>query len=266
MSKNADTYLKIHVIADKSFIQNYAKCFSIFDDDKVQIAFYQVDNTQFKVKHKCIYKDEIFYRFYISQLLPSNVHKTIYLDADTIVKDDLTVLYNEDVSKYAFGAVFELGIMSYLKLGIESEIFDKFKYLRRFSKYCNSGMLLCNVDFLRSDHFFEKCIVEYNEHDEYYFVDQDIINSLYSDMMIKLLPCKYNCCIVPVIREDRATLHTIDVFNTIYQQNYDNVDDIISDATVMHFAFDKNLCDQFSFCKDIYDQFGQRLMLDAYLR
>lgn len=266
MSKNTDTFIKIHIITDKSFICDYAKCFYIFNDDTIEVAFYEVNNTFFKIRHKCIYKDEIFYRFYITQLLPANVHKAIYLDADTVVNDDLTALCNEDVSEHAFGAVLELGIMSYLKLGIEREIFDKFNYLRKFTRYYNSGMLLCNVDFLRSDHFFEKCIDEYNAHDEYYFVDQDIINSLYSDSHIKTLPCKFNCCIVPVIREDRATLHTVDVFNRIYQQSYDNVDDITSDATVLHFAFDKQLCDQFSFCKNVYEQFSQKLMLDAYLR
>lgn len=66
--------------------------------------------------------------------------KLIYLDIDTMATDDITKLYGIDMTDYEFGAVHD--------------------YMGTFwisSDYCNSGVLLLNIQKIKQTGLFEKC-------------------------------------------------------------------------------------------------------------
>lgn len=90
----------------------------------------------------------IFYRLFACRVFP-HLDKILYLDSDTLIQDDLTKLYNTDISKYAMGAVRDMA---------PTEVADNpnGKYVREFiaehlkhGLYINSGVLLLNLPRMR---------------------------------------------------------------------------------------------------------------------
>lgn len=49
-----------------------------------------------------------YYRLFLTKLLPSSIHKIIYLDGDMIVRHDISHLWNTDIKDYAIGVVHDM--------------------------------------------------------------------------------------------------------------------------------------------------------------
>ncbi len=111
-----------------------------------------------------------------------DLNKVIYLDCDTLVRQNLTELFNTDIdNKYIAGVKDVWGVDRYCKkLNMKSGI------------YVNSGMLLMNLKYCRQEHFFDKIrefalknpkLIE--------FGDQDPINKIADECKVILHP-KFN--------------------------------------------------------------------------
>ena len=117
-------------------------------------------------------------RLFLTEYLPEDVDKVLYLDSDTIIEQPLDDFWNQDLNGY------------YLA-GVDDCLSSKYRDLVGLSKegtYINSGMLLINVKKWREDdicHQFVKLIVENNGF--FIFNEQSTINSLFSGK-IKILP------------------------------------------------------------------------------
>ena len=127
----------------------------------------------------------IFYRLFAHRVFP-HLEKILYLDSDTLIQDDLTQLYNTDVSKYALGAVRDMA---------PTEVADNpnGKYVREFiadylkhGLYINSGVLLLNLPRMRE---CEQDLL--NVRTPLKYPDQDILN-VGLDGKIRELPLKNN--------------------------------------------------------------------------
>lgn len=122
-----------------------------------------------------------YYRLIIGKLLPLNVHKAIYLDSDLVVMDDLTDLWQTDITEHAIAAVDEKAFDRFEALGIPT----KFNYF-------NAGVLLINVDYFRNENLFEKALTYYNTNKiNILWWDQDILNGLLYNKRLKL-PSEWN--------------------------------------------------------------------------
>lgn len=127
----------------------------------------------------------IFYRLFASEIFPQ-LDKILYIDSDTLIRDDLSKLYNTDVRKYAMGAVRDMA-------PVEIKDHPTGKYVREFIEkylkhglYINSGVLLMNLQKFRtmqSDLLGVSVPLKYP--------DQDILN-VALDGKILSLPLKYN--------------------------------------------------------------------------
>lgn len=118
-----------------------------------------------------------YYRLLIPELLSPEISKVIYLDADVIVRRDLTDLWAANTRPYPVLAVQDQGIKyvsgpygltNYQSLGIPDD-----------AKYFNSGVMVLDLDKWRSDHLTD-CIVQYlKDHSEHIrFHDQDGLNAV----------------------------------------------------------------------------------------
>ncbi|MCQ2381805.1 MAG: lipopolysaccharide biosynthesis protein [Clostridia bacterium] len=99
--------------------------------------------------------------------------KVLYLDTDTIAMQDITILWNQDVEGYHFGAVLD----HYGKVFISP-------------KYINAGVLLLNLRQMNKDHVLEQCR-ELIRTKKLKFSDQSVLNQV-SKGFIKYLPRKFN--------------------------------------------------------------------------
>ncbi len=128
----------------------------------------------------------IFYRLFAYRMFP-NVKKMLYLDSDTLVCDDLTSLFNMDISGYAIGAVRDMAVIEQgiNKLDIEHVRMFLNKHLKN-DLYVNSGVLLINMQELAQ---YEANLLAVDVGLKY--PDQDLLN-VGLDGKIYELPLKYN--------------------------------------------------------------------------
>lgn len=75
-------------------------------------------------------------RCWLSKIIPEN--KILYLDIDTLVLDDLTNLWNIDMTNYALAG------------WPEDPNFGASAIKNILHKYVNSGVLLMNLEFIRN--------------------------------------------------------------------------------------------------------------------
>ncbi|MCU6760828.1 General stress protein A [uncultured Roseburia sp.] len=142
-----------------------------------------------------------YYRLRLPGLLP-DVKKCLYLDVDTIVKNDLSILYRTSVDdKYLAGVIAP----GYLET--EEKITSKKEELgiTSLDTYINAGVLLMNLAKMRNDHLelvFEKLLKK-----KFSSQDQDILNAgCYGK--IRVLPFKYNAMTKYALNSDYAYKNT----------------------------------------------------------
>lgn len=116
----------------------------------------------------------IYFRLFIAELFP-DLDKAIYLDADTVILDDIAKLYDVSLGENLIGAVPDYFIghtpetIDYANqaVGIDSQ------------KYVNSGVLLMNLKVMRDCHFADHFLDLLNRyHFKSLAPDQDYMNAI----------------------------------------------------------------------------------------
>ena len=120
-----------------------------------------------------------YYRLFITEVLPKDIHKILYLDGDMIVRHSLSDLWNMDIECYPLGAVHDMAEpLNAARLGLSS--------------YFNAGMLLINLDYWREHHCLESFLAYIGENEEKIQLhDQDVLNGVFTSL-VKWLPLTYN--------------------------------------------------------------------------
>lgn len=138
-----------------------------------EIIFHDMGEQFSGLKVKRHITKAAYYRLIIDKLVPTDVKKALYLDADVIVLGDIEELWNVDITDYAIGAVEDVGLRDIIK-----ELKNKLG-MPCNAKYFNSGVLLMNLSYWR-EHiigekmliFFQTCSPDLPHH------DQDALNSV----------------------------------------------------------------------------------------
>lgn len=108
----------------------------------------------------------------LTDLVPNMPSKILYLDIDMMAGDDISKLYNVDVSEYEYAAVKE-----------------KYGSVFLYPDYINAGMLLLNMDKIKETGLLEKARYLI-KNKKMLFADQDAIYN--ATTMKLLLPRIYN--------------------------------------------------------------------------
>lgn len=144
--------------------------------DKIMLHFQYVDPQMFSsFPESERYPRLIYYRIFAARLLPQNLDRILYLDADTIAINSLEKLYHMDFGENYFLACTHirkvLNKMNRVRLGIEEDVM-----------YINSGVMLMNLEALRK-HIDSQEISDYVSKRKKYLLlpDQDIITALYGN-------------------------------------------------------------------------------------
>ena len=178
--------MHIHVILDNSVtvtqqmkmeeVLNSHDRISFYDAGKIQCHFPKIGVTN---QHVTVAS---YYRLFLTQLLPQEIRKVIYLDGDIIVRGSVSDLWNLDISNVALAAVKDMDERMNL-LRVDYPV----KY-----GYFNAGVLLINLSYWREHHLLEKFIsFMVNHSDKIIYHDQDVLNFTLFDQKV-WLPMKYN--------------------------------------------------------------------------
>jgi len=111
---------------------------------------------------------ETWYRIKFANI-KTNLDKLIYLDCDTLAKEDIKQLWDIDVSNYLITGVNDVYGCEYAANKLEMKTFD----------YFNAGVLLINCKKWREENIFNK-IKEFSKqnYDKLTAADQDAINKI----------------------------------------------------------------------------------------
>ena len=111
-------------------------------------------------------------------ILPNEIEKVLYLDADTIIRGPIDKLYQEDISDVFVKAFIDLGSN---KKHVTSLYIDH--------AYFNSGVMLMNFKLMRE--VWNMTLIERainNLKDKLEYPDQDILNILIPSKKLKFFP------------------------------------------------------------------------------
>lgn len=142
---------------------------------------------------------ETYFRFFIPELFP-NYKKVLYLDADILVFKDLSVLYNEDISRYYAGVIQDTVLEVFIEdKNIKTKTKPERDYKTYFSeklhkttdKYFNAGVLLLNLEKIRKENAIEALWNFTINESPLEFQDQDVLNSVW-EKQVKYVDYKWN--------------------------------------------------------------------------
>lgn len=156
-------------------VQTYKRNISIIElgDIKEYIDF-EFDTTG--------WNSIVLARLVIDKLLPKEIEKVLYLDGDTIVRNNLRKLWDTNIDKYILAASIEPTVDKQRKINLGLE-----KY-----PYYNAGVLLINLKKWREEYAGKLILDYYKENNGRLFAnDQDAINGALAGKIYTLMP-KYN--------------------------------------------------------------------------
>lgn len=224
---NKGEVVHVHLLHDESAAALLEPVKMLAESYGQPIDFYLVNNETFKdfpigldyqLDHVG-YSLATYYRLYLTEILPADMDKVIYLDGDTLVVDKLVDLWKTDIDNYAIGAVPD----SYTN---NIEHYNRLRYPQALG-YFNAGILLINLKYWRVHHVltqFMDYVKAYPERLKCH--DQDVLNYLFKDTKIEL-PFRYN-----VLNE-----YWFDLRYSLVSWEYDQqIQDAQSRPAIIHFT------------------------------
>ena len=211
--------ITVHILHDNTLTDDNRDKFSyIAGRYKQHVKFYNVEelcadktaeiNKIFLEADKMRFSRAMFYRFLIPHVLPAEIKKVIYLDADIIVNLDINELWRIDPGDKPLGAIPNLFQIKDEKASLERT--NKFMKLCKegFVKaedYFNSGVLLLNLIFMRNADDILIHGMEFIGERPLQYPDQDILNYCFSTSILKL-PVKFNRYVMLARPENELTI------------------------------------------------------------
>lgn len=173
------------------------------------------------------YSKTTYYRLFISDMFPQ-FDKVLYIDSDTVVEKDISVLFDTDIDGMYAGAVHER-VMSH------NETFGAYVEqvlgIDRYA-YFNAGVLLLNSRMCREKAILKKFGELLGIYDFVVTQDEDYLNLLFKDR-VKLLPGIWNAEIydgIPVPESEVAIFHYIMTSKPWHYENCDYADRFLTYA------------------------------------
>ena len=162
-----------------------------------------------------------YYRLFLTELLPSNLNKVLYLDGDIIVRKSLIPLWETDLENQAVAASPDDFIN-------KKENYDRLNYPIE-KGYFNAGVLLINLDYWRKNNLlgvFMDFLQKYADRIKWW--DQDVLNYSLRDCK-KYFPIKYNLHTVFLLSGQKYD-------NIINQETKEEIQEAINDCVILHFT------------------------------
>lgn len=154
-------------------------------DREKEVQPIYIDREQFKrviIRFKYI-SIETCYRLIAVRMLPADVERLLYLDADIIVNKNLEQLYNSDFKGKAMIACRNIGVDNI-------KIWQK--HLNVQGDYFNAGVMLWNMKKVRQVLTMDVVADMLKRSSQFQMLDQDILNILFDSDVRYARPEKFN--------------------------------------------------------------------------
>lgn len=209
----------IHVVTDNISKKSVDRLDEIINGyERLSLRIHRVNDSILKGLKTNSWTIYAWYRLLLPNILPIDIKRVLYLDADTLVMSDLSELFTIDMTDKSIAGVIEDNTFN-------KEYYDRLGY-KSDKQYICSGVLLMNLEYWREHHLAEKMInwAIINE-DKLKLPDQDTINYICQDTKI-ILPLRFNIIQFFFTNEQ------------FYKQPYlTQLKDCIENPAIIHYAF-----------------------------
>lgn len=154
-----------------------------------------------------------------------NVDKVLYLDADTLVTDDLTDIFNIDLENKPIGIC-----KNPVRIIQGYRVMQTFDYIDRCHTL-NSGVILFNNKTCKQINFTKQCIQKMREDGN---SNEHVISEIFYDQ-VKLLPPTINFPPSMII-EPFPHIKDVDIWNLYYKTQYESIKDMFEHNYILHFV------------------------------
>lgn len=218
----------IHLICKNISRENEEK-FIKCQQNNVKIDIIRVnprDNESLKQSHNPVSLAALL-KFDIATIL-KNVDKVLYLDGDVIIRDDLTKLYNIDITEYYCAAVPD---------GPRKKVIGGKKHSFSIDPtYFNSGVMLLNLKELRRNDIPRK-LLDYRLNCYNYFMDQDAFNQVFKGH-VRLIPYNFNTLLHIIMPTWK--MNSPEIISKYYNMpQYNSYEQYINNSSILHYTFSK---------------------------
>ena len=207
--ERTDSWVTIHFLHDNTLTKKNLELFiELTRNYGQQIFFYNVEEECAKIliEAREIFKRAVdteyytpaaLYRLLAPMLLPQDVKRLIYLDADTIVNMDIRKFWEIFLDGHPLAAVTERTLMSHYQKQIDKSIDEKFYLCQNswtdYDTCFNSGVLLMDLERMRDmgEMLLPGLRFLVKHEKECRFFDQDILNYFFARDFLHL-PWNYN--------------------------------------------------------------------------
>ena len=189
---------KIYLFLETDTLENVDKLREYFD---VEIEIINYNNffseyIQLKENYEVYFTKAALIRLFFSKIIKED--KILYLDTDAIVLQDISELWNTDITNYYVAGVIDKGLyncLDYLDLnGIPDDSI-------------NSGVMLMNLAKIRKGKIDDLFIKEINKK-KYRYPDQDVINKVCKDKIL-FISNEYNSSRCTGIADNIKIMHYV---------------------------------------------------------
>ena len=156
----------------------------------------------------------------LPEIIPED--EVLYLDADILVRKDISELFSLPLDEYVAAVARDTGGMYY-----------RTHILATTPHYFNAGVMLMNLKKSRELDMTSKVIEELGNLKDFNLLDQDAFNVAYDGMTL-LLPPKYNALLVNL--NYAAGNYSMDQLNELAGTSYSCLYDLDEDAKIVHFS------------------------------
>ena len=187
LDKNPNTHFSVYLAYSDMDCFDFEKIIKDFDENRV--ILYPIKITDLQLNDAPVekrYPKEMYYRIFAATFLPRELDRVLYLDPDIVCLNSINELYNMDLKENFFAAASHvnppLQMFNNIRLSVPSS-----------SRYCNSGVLLINLEALRKEQVIQDVFV-YIKANKWRLMlpDQDVLNGLYHNKFITIDCLKYN--------------------------------------------------------------------------
>jgi lipopolysaccharide biosynthesis glycosyltransferase len=217
---NKQYLFHLHVVAGDVSEVNRRKIRSLVETfGNAELSFYEFDEKPYQhLRIDGHIRLASYFRLFLPQILPDDLDKVIYLDADVIVRGDVAELWKMDLgTSYIAGAFDPYSEGSVLRLGLPLS-----------HKYINAGVLVVNLHLWREENLVRR-FIQYAEDnsDILTFHDQDTLNGVCNGRITDL-SLRWNF---------QAKTKKLDLKNSDLSEQ--SVEEIMNDIRIVHFTTQK---------------------------
>ncbi|MCM0589158.1 MAG: glycosyltransferase family 8 protein [Gloeotrichia echinulata IR180] len=167
---NPTQVFEVYIISDSIKSKEFQKLEIFLNPNIHKFYFIKIDKDSFQeapISHHI--SIAAYFRLLITEVLPIELEKVLYIDSDIIFRRKIDDLWKIDIGNFTHAATIAIGMDDYpKKIGLPEN-----------SLYFNSGLMLINLEYWRGLKIFERgCELIRQQREKLQWWDQDVLNIL----------------------------------------------------------------------------------------